>query len=59
MMGKHILYCVTTVLAITSIAWAIATAHIYGPPRTAEDWCAWDDKARSSAFCVELAKKRG
>lgn len=49
--------CLTLFLTTSSVAWAIAVGMIYSPPGAAKDLCAKIADARSSAFCVEIAKR--
>lgn len=52
--------CLTIFGTVTSVAWAIATVNIWGPVapvRSAKEICALYDQARSSAFCIEIAKQ--
>jgi hypothetical protein len=57
---KFWLILTTAVFAtVSSVAWAIAVTSIYGRPVPAEERCAWTSETRASAFCMELARKRG
>lgn len=52
-----IVICVTVFATITSVAWAITTATIYSPAKSALERCAENYDARQTPFCNELVRK--
>lgn len=49
-----------TFLSITSVAWAISFASVYGPAsekKGAREICALYSEARNTPFCMEIAKQ--